>query len=264
MPRVDDRALILRGYPYSDTSRILKLFCERYGLQTVIAKGAMRPRSRFGGILEPFTEGRVQFHLQDGREMHTLSAFELLRSRQSLGRNLVSFAGASLLAELALRFTTTEADPELFHLLVRELDRLGSVDEDGAPATALAAVWQLVARLGFEPRLDACVGCGRPVGPDEPSRFDVEAGGVACTLCRPQGRMVDARTRGELGRMCEGVPAAEAGSDWGLHRALLRAFVSAHLSAERPLRSLELFVDLLPRQSGPAGGGANAESSTVP
>src|SRR5690606_22911357 len=70
--RVDDRALILQGYPYSDTSRILKLFCERYGLQTVIAKGAMRPRRRFGGILEPFTEGRVQFHLQDGREMHTL------------------------------------------------------------------------------------------------------------------------------------------------------------------------------------------------
>jgi len=224
----------------------------------------MRPKSRFGGVLEPFTEGRVQFHLQDGREMHTLSGFDLLRSRQSLGRNLVSFAGASLLAELALRFATTEADPELFHLLVRELDRLGSVDEDAAAGVALAAVWQLVARLGFEPRLDACAGCGRPIGRDEASRFDVEAGGVACTLCRPQGRMVDARSRYELARMCQGVPAVDAGSDWGLHRALLRAFVTAHLSAEHRLRSLDLFVELLPHQGGAAGGGTNAESSTVP
>ena len=52
---VEDRALILQAYPYGETSRILKLLCESHGLRTVIAKGARRPKSRFGGLLEPFT-----------------------------------------------------------------------------------------------------------------------------------------------------------------------------------------------------------------
>lgn len=264
MHQVDDRALILQTYPFSDTSRILRLFCEHNGVRTVIAKGAMRPKSRFGGLLEPFTEGRVQFRLKEGREMHTLSGFDLLRSRQAIGRNLVSFSGASLLCELALRFGTTEADPALFGLLVGKLDALAEAGEDDAAGLALAAVWQGIALLGFEPRLDACVRCDRPIGTGEATRFDVEAGGVACTLCRPEGRLVGAGARQELAAMCAGgaVPGPEA--DWSVHRALLGAFVRAHLSEEHPLRSLELFTELLPRSTSPAGRAPRAEPPAIP
>ena len=57
--------------------------------------------------------------------------------------------------------------------------------------------------------------------------------------------MVDARTRRELAALCAGEAALETDSDSGLHRALLRAFLGAHLSQEHPLRSLELFTELL-------------------
>lgn len=247
MALVDDRALILQGFPYSDTSRILKLLCEHYGVRTVIAKGAMRPRGRFGGLLEPFTEGRAQFRVKEGRDMHTLSGFDLLRSRQSLGRDLVAFAGASLLAELALRFGTDEPQPELFQLLTRELDRLGGAQAGDAPGIALSGVWQVISLLGYEPRLDACVGCGREFALEEATRFDVEAGGIACFSCRPEGRVFGARERMELAAMCAGEAAVDEAADWRLHRALVRAFVGSHLSQEHPLRSLQLFTDLLPR-----------------
>jgi DNA repair protein RecO (recombination protein O) len=243
---VRERALILQVFPYSDTSKILKLLCEAHGVRTVIAKGAMRPRGRFGGVLEPFTEGEAQFWLKEGREMHTLGGFDLLRSRQSLGRDLVAFSGASLLAELALRFGTDEGQPELFALLIRQLDRLAEAKGDEAAGIALSGAWQLVSLLGYEPRMDVCVGCGREVSADESTRFDVLAGGVACTRCRPEGRLVDARTRGEVAAMCAGEAPLEPTSDWRLHRALLRAFVGTHLSQEHPLRSLDLFIDLLP------------------
>lgn len=264
MAQVDDRALILQAFPYSDTSRILKLFCENYGVRTVIAKGAMRPKSRFGGLLEPFTEGRVQFRLKDGREMHTLGGFDLIRSRQAIGRDLVAFAGASLLAELVLRFGTTEPDPGLFHLLVEALDGLGEVEAASAPALALGAVWRVISQLGFEPRLDACVVCGREIMPDEPSRFDVLAGGVACTLCRPEGRMVAAAVRDELAAMCAGAVETGVRSDWAVHRALLRAFVATHLSQEHPLRSLEFFTELLPSGRSTAPAASKGQSSAIP
>jgi DNA repair protein RecO (recombination protein O) len=243
---VHERALILQVFAYGDTSKILKLLCENHGVRTVIAKGARRPRGRFGGLLEPFTEGDVQFSLKEGREMHTLSGFDLTRGRQSLGRNLVAFAGASLLAELALRFGTDEPQTELFGLVSRELDRLGSVAADAAPGVAFAGVWQVISLLGYEPRLDACVGCGREISPGEATRFDIEAGGVAGVECRPEGRLIDAQTRMEVAAMCAGdAPQSEA-TDWRLHRSLLRAFVSSHLTQEHPLRSLDLFLDLLP------------------
>lgn len=249
--QVDDRAIILQGFPYSETSKILKLLCEEHGVRTVIAKGALRPKGRFGGVLEPFTEGRARFRIRQGSEMHTLAGFDLMRSRQAIGRNLMAFAGASLICELALRFGTTESDPELFTRIATLLDALAEADEEVAAGTALGGVWQLISQLGYEPRLDACVGCGREIGAGEPCRFDVDAGGVACRECRPRGRLVSATSRQDLAMLCAGGEGDSAGREWGFHRALLRAFVGVHLSQEYPLRSLGLFIDLLPRSSSP-------------
>lgn len=236
--------MILQAFPYSDTSKILRLFSPELGLRSVIAKGAQRPKSRFGGLLEPFTEGEAHLFLKEGRDLHTLSGFDLVRSRQALGRDLTAFAAASLLAELVIRSGTEEPQPQLFAALLDALERLA-----GAPAAlivgeAIGAVWELVAHLGYHPELDLCVGCSRPFQPEEATRFDVDAGGASCMRCRPTGRVVDAVTRGEIRRMSAGEAAPVAG-DPSLHRALLRVFVSTHLTHGTPLRSLPLFLEQL-------------------
>ena len=242
MPLVTARALVLQSFPYSETSKILRLYTLEHGLHSVIAKGAQRPKSRFGGGLEPFGEGMAFFYLKSGRDLHTLSGWDLLRSRQGLGRDLTRFAGASLLAELVLRFATEEPHPELFEALARALDALLAAPDEEKERTVLTAAWQIVSLLGFAPQTEMCVGCGRPLEPEEPSRFDVEGGGAACRECRRTGRMVPAESRGELREMLEGHPPGVVLSDAGLHRALLKAYLGAQLSQERPLRSLELFL----------------------
>jgi DNA repair protein RecO (recombination protein O) len=242
MPLIRDRALVLQAFPYSDTSKILRLFCVDHGLRSVIAKGAQRSKSRFGGLLEPFTEGEAQFYLREGRDLHTLSDFDLLRSRQALGRNLAAFSGASLIAELVLRFGTEEPHPELFHAAVDALDRLAGAPAADVVHTALAAVWEVVGLLGYQPELESCVHCGRQLDPEEAVRVDVEAGGAACTRCRPSGRVVDAASRREALLMSRGQRLSAPPADAGLHRALLRAFLATHLSPGHPLRSLDLFV----------------------
>lgn len=242
MPLVSTRALVLQTFQYGDTSKILRLYTLEHGLRSAIAKGAQRPRSRFGGVLEPFTEGQASIFLKEGRDLHTLSGFDLLRSRQQLGRDLQAFAGASLAAELVLRFGTEDPSPHLFQALTRSLDRLGSAAPEEAAAEALAAVWLVVSLLGYQPETEACVRCGRVLDGDEPSRFDVEAGGVACFSCRPTGRLVDPSVRDAIGRMSNGEHPAVQHGDLDLHRALLRVFLAAHLFQEHPLRSLDLFL----------------------
>ena len=244
MALVTTRALVLQAFPYSETSKILRLYTWDHGLASVIAKGALRPRSRYGGVLEPFTEGVATFYHRYGRDLHTLSGFDLVRSRQALGRSLTGFAGASLLAELVLRVGTEEAHPELYETLAAAWEAIAAAPgAEGALAAALTGAWTLVSLLGYEPQTDHCIVCERPLAAAEPVRFDTTAGGVACTRCRPAGRLIDAASRRELHAMVHGtVPDAPLANP-GLHRALIRAFLATHLQHDKPFRSLELFLD---------------------
>jgi DNA repair protein RecO (recombination protein O) len=242
VPLVSTRAAILQAFPYSDTSKILRILSGEYGVRSVLARGAMRSKNRFGGVLDPFTEGDAHLVLKEGRELHTLGGFDLVRARQGIGRSLGAFAGASLIAEIVLRFGTDEAQPDLFASVTDSLDALATAST-GHSFIALSGVWRVVAIFGYEPQLDACVVCGTRVAADEVTRFDVRAGGVACTRCRPEGRLVPATVREELRSFLRGADAQPAPSTRGVHRSLLSAFLTAHLSTDRPLRSLELFLE---------------------
>ena len=245
MPAVETRALILQSFPFSDSSKILRLYTLDYGVRSVIAKGAQRPRSRFGGVLEPFTEGEAAFYLKPSRELHTLGSFDLLRTRQELGRDLKAFAGASLLVELLLRFATEEPAPPIFALAANALDQLAAAPPAHVEGVAISTAWQMISNLGFRPEVENCVNCGRSVPPDQPGRFDPAGGGLACAACRPAGRVLDPASRAELRGMLESGIAPSELAVPSLHGALLRAFLNAQLAPERPLRSLQLFVQQL-------------------
>jgi DNA repair protein RecO (recombination protein O) len=238
MAPVTTRALVLKAFPYGESSRILRLLTPEHGVRSAIAKGASGPRSRFGAALEPFTEGEAILHLREGRDLHTLSSFEVLRSRQALGRDLHAFAGASLVAEIVLISATEEANPQIFEAIGEHLDRLAASPPDGVEPAVFSAVWSLLAALGLKPETALCVTCGRRLAPDESCRFDLEGGGTACMECRPRGRPVAPAARRELVEFCAG--RAPATVHLPLHRALMRAYLQSHLGHEHPLRSLAL------------------------
>src|SRR5688500_4536516 len=262
------RALVLQSFPYSETSKVLRLYTLEHGLRSVMAKGALRPKSRYGGVLEPFTEGTATFYLKEGRDLHTLSGFDLVRSRQALGRSLVGFAGASLLAEVVMRTGTEEPHPALYETLVHAWDVVAQAEGPAeALAASLAGAWSVVVLLGFEPQAGACVHCGREVADDEPVRFDASAGGVACTFCRPAGRVLDPESRAELRRMLLGEVPQGGVARPKTQGALLRAFLEAQLSQERPFRSMELFLEsvaTVPARAGGGGEGAGEDAEGGP
>ncbi|HSH44876.1 MAG TPA: DNA repair protein RecO [Longimicrobiales bacterium] len=240
--RVDVEATILQAFPYSETSRILRLLTAEHGVQSVIAKGARRPKSRYGGILEPFTDGIASFSLRENRDLHTLSGFELVRSRQALGRDLVRFGGASLLAEIVLRTASQQAAPEIFHHVRHAFEALRDAPSDTVESVALAQVWSLIAVLGFAPALDRCVGCGEPTGEGD-LFFDYSAGGLHCGECGAMagtGRVIPEAARVDLARFCHGLDGGVGRT--GAHWQLLARFLAYHLVDARSLRSLEFLA----------------------
>lgn len=218
MGLVTTRAVVLQTYRYSDTSKILRLMTRGHGPRSAIARGALRPKSRFGGVLEPFAEGEATLYVKEGRDLHTLSAFELIRERQALGSDLERFTGASVLCEMVMRLAPEHRDDRLWQALTEGLDALLEAPPGAGRAAALHRVWRLVGVLGFAPDLRRCLECGRGIPDGEGGRFDQAAGGLRCERCSPHGRPLDAAGLRVLRRLAAGTPngqviGARAGSD---------------------------------------------------
>src|SRR3954463_15828180 len=158
-------AVVLHAFDYLESSRILRLATREAGVVSVLAKGARRSRRRFGSAVDLFAEGSAQLYLKAGRDLHTLSAFEVTRSRAALAMDLERFAAASALAELALRFVQPEPHVSLYERLTRALDAVAVAGPDAAREAALAGAWALVAEMGFAPALDQCASCHAPIPP---------------------------------------------------------------------------------------------------
>lgn len=238
MPIVTTPCLVLQTHRFGDTSKILRLMTRDHGPRSAMARGALRPKSRMSGVLEPFAEGVVTLYLKANRDLHTLSGFELIRSRQELGRDMQRFAGASVLSELVLRLAPEQRDVALFETLREGLDALVGAPDAEVPAVAAARIWTLVGVLGFEPALDACLSCGRPLGEGEGARFDTAAGGLRCLRCPPRGTPLPPDEISVLRSLAAGDPARGVS---GRQLGLLREFIRIHAAEGTRLRSLDFF-----------------------
>lgn len=240
MPVVSAEAIVLQTFAYGETSRILRLLTSTHGVLSAIARGARRPRSQYG-LLEPFSRGTATLHMKDNRDLQTLSGFDLARSGHGLGRDLMRFGGASLLAEIVLRTTREESQPGLHALVLESLDRLDSGEEDRIETEVIAQVWRLIALLGFTPELDACVQCGGPAGEGE-IRFDYAAGGVRCADCSRDapGRLLPTHAIDAIRTMLAGDPVRidETRGHWWL----LTRYLDHHVLEGATLASLDFIA----------------------
>lgn len=237
-------AIVLHAFDYSETSRIVRMATREAGVQSAIARGARRARSRFGTAFGLFAEGMAQLHVKDGRELQTLSAFDVTRSRPALGTDLGRFAGASAVAELVLLFgAENEANESLFDALAEALDSIAEAEPEMASEAALGGSWHLVAQLGFAPSVAACGGCHTTVAMDADLPFSLAAGGVLCASCaalHPGGRILPASARGCIAAWSSaGRMGALSPRDARAHQRLLREFLQQHVSDGRSLRAFD-------------------------
>ncbi len=239
MPIVTTRSVVLQTYPYSDTSKILRLLTLDHGPQSVMARGALRPRSRLSGVLEPFADGTATFYFKPDRDLHTLSDFELTRERQALGRDLQRYAAASVLCELVLRLAPAERDLALYSVLVGGLDALLEAAPGTVPGTALAVCWSLVDVLGFGPDLSGCASCGDDLSVRE-GRLDVREGTLFCERCLPGGGVLPPPELAALRRLAAGDSAGPSPSTRQVR--LLVEFIRHHAAEGIHLRSLDFLL----------------------
>ncbi len=161
MPQLDTPAIVLSALRYSETSKIVRLATRDHGVQSAIAKGALRPRSRFGAALQFLSEGQARLLAKEHRELHTLAGFDLLRLHVGLAAGLDRYATASALAEVMLRFAPADPHPESYDVLRDSLDRLEEAPADQLEALGFRALWRLVSVWASRRRWTPACSTGR-------------------------------------------------------------------------------------------------------
>lgn len=175
-------AIVLRSIRYGEADRILHLYSARRGRIGAIAKGARKPRSRFGGRLEPFF--RLDLMLHEGRgELLTVTGVSTVDGYPRLRSSGPALAAGARACDAVLRLLdSTDPNPPAYNLLCRYLALLDDPGTERAAAleTALSFRLKLALAAGFAPELASCARCGEA---EHLTGFSGAAGGVVCAGC---------------------------------------------------------------------------------
>jgi len=230
------KGIVLRSIRYGEADRILDLYTQDSGLVSAIAKGIRRTRSRFGGCLEPLS--CVDFLAYEGRTLDTVTQVEVLRPFRGVRENLKRLETAGrMVATVRALSGGDEADRRVFNLLYHALDALEDRDS-GFESVEAAFSLKLSILAGYNPRLDACVGCERDLSgilDGELPYFAPNLGGVLCSDCRsatPEAFPLPPETLSAL-RSLVVHPIREAVVEERLEESVRRV-VSAHVLAHAP------------------------------
>jgi DNA repair protein RecO (recombination protein O) len=246
MPQLETPAIVLSTLRYSETSKIVRLATRAHGVQSAIAKGALRPRSRFGAALQFLSEGHARLYVKEQRELHTLAGFDLIRLHVGLASGLDRYATASALAEVMLRFAPADPHPESYDVLQEGLTGLEAAAPAELEALGFRVLWHLVSALGFAPALDACVLDGTPLPADGGLPFSTREGGALCPTCAAGhgATHLPADARADLAALLDPespLPPLDRRHAES-HRRLLARYIRHHLGEGAELPALDFWL----------------------
>jgi len=175
------KALLLNSIPVGESDLLAVFFTERLGKVRALAKGALRSKKRFLGILLNLNELEVELAQTRGKEIEfRLSLADLLQSRLNLSRDPLRLGSAYALAELAER-AAPEQEPSagLYRVLARSIDDIQS--KKNFREYCFHSLLTILSLLGYMPALQNCAVCGKKLPAGQKSWFfSIERGGFVC------------------------------------------------------------------------------------
>ncbi|MCP4231119.1 MAG: DNA repair protein RecO [bacterium] len=185
MPLTKQEGIVLKRRDFGETSRIAIIYTRDAGKIQVNAKGARKPRSKFGASLEPLTRLEIVYYHRDNKDLYTLSETSIITPNQKIRENpAVSIYGLAMAETLDALTQPEESDGALYRILGRGLLAL---EQGDLPELVLTHyLLHLSAAIGFKPGLANHCECGNELGRNrKPALFSLAAGTVYCEDCSP-------------------------------------------------------------------------------
>lgn len=182
MPLRETEAVVLRTYRLGEADKIASLFTRQWGRLRAVARGARRPRSRFGSALEPLTLVQALIFERENRDLLRMNSAELIESFFDMQKDYRLQVAAQFVVEVAERFLPErEVNERAFRLLLAVLRALKRSGEVTRPLVYFD--YWLLKLAGFLPDFTRCQGCGRALG-EGLGYYGPGSEGLTCAPCR--------------------------------------------------------------------------------
>ena len=174
-------AIILSSLNLGEADKLITFFSLERGKLKGVARNARKSFKRFGAGLEPFTHCRLQLHEREHQELLRIESSEIVTQHFSLTNDLARMAAGSVVLELVRELAPEGERNERAFLLVAHVLHMLESGEDPLFILRVFEV-RLLSLLGYQPKLDHCVSCGRVS--DREMTYLALKGSVLCPDCQ--------------------------------------------------------------------------------
>jgi len=182
--------IVVRKIRWHETSNIVTSYTKDFGKIKLLAKGVFRPKSKLTGSLELFSLVAFVFYKKEKTELYTLGSADLLQSFSKISDDIHKYAVASAGMELLDRFVTgEESNPWIFDIALKFLSGVEAFDQKELEPLLWTYALKLSIHLGYGPKIDRCVACGKRYSSDF-FLVSLERGGIICKNCARNSRGV--------------------------------------------------------------------------
>ena len=156
---LSSKGIILKVFPYSNTSIICNVFTDSHGKLTFIAKGIRKPKNPLLSILQPFNLLELQYYYKKNRSMQLIKEADILISFDDIRKNMQSITLGTQTVNIINRIFEQEYPNEIiFRLIYKTLHKLSS---ENNKIFFLFFLFHLLKQLGFMPNIHRCHQCNK-------------------------------------------------------------------------------------------------------
>ena len=101
MPLRETEAVVLRTHRLGEADKIASVFTRQLGRLRAVAAGAQRPKSRYGGTLEPLSHIRMWLFERENRDLLRINSVELVESFFDMQKDYRVQVAAQYIAEVS-------------------------------------------------------------------------------------------------------------------------------------------------------------------
>lgn len=170
------QGIIFKRQKFHEADLLAKIVTQKNGIITMIARGALRPKSKLGASLLNFSFGTYVIY-SSGQGLSNLRTYKNVKQFDGIFNDLTKNAYASFILDLADHaFIEYQNIGKYYDLLFYALQKIDA-GTDPEMITQMVQM-QLLAAYGVAPELRHCVICGKEQGEFD---YSIKQGGILCS-----------------------------------------------------------------------------------
>ncbi len=175
------KGIVLSETPYSETSKILNILTEDFGLIGVISKGCKGLKSKLRGISNKMNYGEYTINYKEN-SLSTLIEGNTLNSFKDIYHDMRKAMYSFYIMDLVNQVLKENNTKEIFPLLEQSLIKIN----EGLSPELISNILEinLLKYLGVSINLDSCIHCGKE---NDFLTVDASNGGIVCKDCYEEG-----------------------------------------------------------------------------